>query len=75
MFPAVDVADREHIWEARRQISLRIHDTAPLYVPEDVVVPIGRIAELVDALPEFEERYQLLIYAFGHAGGVTSRKY
>jgi D-lactate dehydrogenase (cytochrome) len=68
LLPAVDEADRKRVWEVRRQISLRIHDTAPLYVPEDVVVPIGRIAELVDALPEFEARYQLLIYAFGHAG-------
>jgi D-lactate dehydrogenase (cytochrome) len=68
LLPAADEREREQIWDVRRQISLRIHDTAALYIPEDVVVPIGRIAELVDALPEFEREYGLLIYTFGHAG-------
>lgn len=60
--------DRQQIWEVRRQVSLRIHDQAPLYIPEDVAVPLSRIAELVDVLPDYETRYGVEIFAFGHAG-------
>ena len=52
----------------RRQVSLRIHDYAALYISEDVAVPLSAIARLVDALPEYERRYGLEIFAFGHAG-------
>jgi D-lactate dehydrogenase (cytochrome) len=68
LLPAPDESERERIWEVRRQISRRIQDNANLYVPEDVAVPINRIAELVEALPELEEKYGLEIYTFGHAG-------
>ena len=68
LLPAADEAERARIWEVRRQISLRIHDHAALYISEDVAVPIGRIADLVAELPAFEARYGLFIYAFGHAG-------
>lgn len=68
LLPAPDKAERERIWNVRRQVSLRIHDHAPIYVPEDVAVPIGRIADLVAALPEFEAAYGVAVYAFGHAG-------
>ncbi|WP_306547069.1 FAD-binding oxidoreductase [Desulfobulbus sp.] len=60
--------DRQRIWEVRRQVSLRIHDHAVLYIPEDVAVPLSAIARLVDALPDFEARYAIEIFAFGHAG-------
>jgi D-lactate dehydrogenase (cytochrome) len=33
-----------------------------------VVVPLGRIAELVEGLPELESRFRVRIYSFGHAG-------
>jgi D-lactate dehydrogenase (cytochrome) len=60
--------ERDKLWKARREVSLRIHDNAALYVSEDVVVPLGAIADLVSALPNFEQRHNLNIYAFGHAG-------
>lgn len=65
---ADDEAQRQNIWEVRRQVSLRIHDYATVYMPEDVAVPISRIAELVEALPRFEQRHGVEIFAFGHAG-------
>jgi glycolate oxidase len=68
LLPAEDEARREELWTVRRQVSVRIHDTWPVYVPEDVAVPIGRIAELVRDLPELEQRYGVTIYAFGHSG-------
>jgi len=68
LIPAANDLERERLWEVRRAVSLRIHDTAGLYMSEDVVVPISRIADLVGALPAFEEKYGLTVYSFGHAG-------
>ncbi len=65
---AADEKERERLWEVRRAVSLHIHDAAGLYVSEDVVVPISRIADLVGALPALEEKYDLKVYSFGHAG-------
>ncbi|NSW86031.1 MAG: FAD-binding protein [Syntrophobacteraceae bacterium] len=67
-FFAPDSHKRSQMWEVRRQVSVRIERDWPLYVPEDVVVPIGRIADFVDGLPALEELYEMKIYSFGHAG-------
>ncbi|MBN2124628.1 MAG: FAD-binding protein, partial [Deltaproteobacteria bacterium] len=40
VFLAPDSARRARMWEIRRQVSLRIEEHSPIYVPEDVVVPI-----------------------------------
>lgn len=61
-------AERDKIWAVRRQVSLRIHEYAKLYIPEDIVVPLTAIAELVDALPFYEKKYDIEVFAFGHAG-------
>ena len=68
LLPALNEEGRARMWEVRRQVSLRIKEQAILYMPEDVAVPIGRIAELVDALARLEQEYDLRIFAFGHAG-------
>ena len=68
VFLAPDSYRRAQMWEVRRQVSLRIEERAPLYIPEDVVVPLGRIAEFVETLPELAEAFGMKIYAFGHAG-------
>lgn len=68
LIDAENEAERTRVWEMRRQTSTRIHDAAATYIPEDVAVPIGSIADLVGALPEYERKYGLDIYAFGHAG-------
>ncbi|MGW8193329.1 MAG: FAD-binding oxidoreductase [Desulforhopalus sp.] len=60
--------ERKQIWAVRRQVSLRIHDYAKLFIPEDIAVPLTAIAELVDALPLYEEQYGIEVFAFGHAG-------
>ena len=65
---APDSRKRAKMWEIRREVSLRIENNSPLYIPEDVVVPIGRIADFVASLPEFEKDYGMKIYSFGHAG-------
>ena len=65
---AASSEERQKIWAVRRQVSLRIHDYAKLYIPEDIVVPLTAIAELVDALPFYEKEYGIEVFAFGHAG-------
>jgi len=66
--PGGSPAEREHLWDVRRQVSLRIHDAWPVYIPEDVVLPLSRIAGFVAELPDYEQRFGMTIYAFGHAG-------
>jgi D-lactate dehydrogenase (cytochrome) len=68
LLSAFNKEEREDIWNVRRQVSLRIHDNYALYIPEDVVVPIGKIPVLVAELPKLEAEYGFDIYAFGHAG-------
>ncbi|HPQ42599.1 MAG TPA: FAD-linked oxidase C-terminal domain-containing protein [Syntrophales bacterium] len=65
---APDSQKRARIWEIRRAVSLRIEERFPLYLHEDIVVPIGKIAKLVGGLRELEEMYGMRIYSFGHAG-------
>jgi D-lactate dehydrogenase (cytochrome) len=65
---AASAEERNKIWAVRRQVSLRIHEYAKLYIPEDIVVPLTAIAELVEALPFYEEEYGIEVFAFGHAG-------
>ena len=65
---APDSRKRAKMWEIRRQVSLRIEESWPVYIPEDVVVPIGSIADFVTVVPAFEREYGIKIYCFGHAG-------
>ncbi len=68
VLPARNAQEREELWGIRRQISTRIHESAPFYLSEDVAVPIARIPDLIDALPALGQRHDLKVYAFGHAG-------
>jgi glycolate oxidase len=68
VFLAPDSYRRAQMWEVRRQVSLRIEEHAPVYIPEDVVVPLGRIAEFVGMLPDLATAFGVKIYSFGHAG-------
>ncbi|QLA15667.1 FAD-binding oxidoreductase [Desulfolutivibrio sulfoxidireducens] len=68
VLPAGDEAARERLWLARRSISLRVHESAALYVSEDVAVPLARIPELLVAVEKLERDHGLAVYAFGHAG-------
>jgi D-lactate dehydrogenase (cytochrome) len=65
---APDSQKRAQMWEVRRQVSLRIEHSSTVYIPEDIVVPLGRIAAFVDRLPPLERQFGFKIYCFGHAG-------
>lgn len=68
IIPAPNDEAREAVWKVRRSVSTRIHESCAVYIPEDIAVPIGKIAEMVAALPAVEQRFNIDIYAFGHAG-------
>ena len=65
---APDADRRAKMWEVRKAISLRIEEHHPLDIQEDIVVPLGRIAEFVECLPAYEAAHGVKIYSFGHAG-------
>jgi D-lactate dehydrogenase (cytochrome) len=65
---APDSVKRARMWEVRREVSLRIERSSPVYVPEDVAVPIGKIAAFVEGLPAIERSHGIRVFSFGHAG-------
>jgi len=65
---AEDMFAKKRIWEARRAISPALNRIKPTKINEDIVVPRGRIPEMMQALREISEKYALKIVSFGHAG-------
>ncbi|MFZ5484494.1 MAG: FAD-binding oxidoreductase [Pseudomonadota bacterium] len=64
-FSAADIAD---LWTARKSLSHAVKKIAPLKINEDVVVPVARLAALVDAIDGLGHRHAVPVVAFGHAG-------
>jgi len=65
---AFEAGERERLWTARRQLSEATRALARHKVSEDVVVPRGRLAELIGELPRLAERHRIAILSYGHAG-------
>ena len=65
---ADDIYSRNRIWEARRSISQALYSIKPSKINEDIVVPRGRVPEMLDELKRIADRYSLIIANFGHAG-------
>ncbi len=64
-FTAVEMM---RLWAARKSLSHAVKQIAPLKINEDVVVPVSRMAELVEAIDGLGDRYRIPLVAFGHAG-------
>ncbi len=60
--------DTVRLWTARKSLSHAVKRIAPLKINEDVVVPVGRLANLVNAIDALADFHHLPIVAFGHAG-------
>ncbi len=56
------------LWTARKSLSHAVKKIAPLKINEDVVVPVMRLAELVEAIDRLADAYRIPLVAFGHAG-------
>ncbi|MDP2896338.1 MAG: FAD-linked oxidase C-terminal domain-containing protein [bacterium] len=60
--------DQDRLWQARRAIIDSLKMKSPLNHMEDVVVPRGRIGELLAGMKRLEKEYQYPIVCFGHSG-------
>lgn len=65
---ADDMYSQNSIWEARRAISPALYHIRPTKINEDIVVPRGRIPEMLGELRRISEKYGLIMANFGHAG-------
>ena len=66
--PAADEATVERLWEQRREFSYSLRDTGLTKLNEDVVVPRGRLVELVAFCESLQTRTGIAVACFGHAG-------
>jgi glycolate oxidase len=65
---ARDEAECEAIWQLRREFSYSLRDTGLTKLNEDIVVPRGKLVELVDFARQLEKESGIAIACFGHAG-------
>lgn len=65
---AQDEAQRDRLWEARRQMSPATRAMAKFKISEDVVVPRSRVVDLLAVVEEIGERNQIRTLTYGHAG-------
>jgi glycolate oxidase len=65
---ATNEAERDAVWSVRRQLSLALRATGLLKINHDVVVPRGRVPQLLDAVGDLARTYRLQVASFGHAG-------
>jgi glycolate oxidase len=60
--------EAEALWEIRRSVSPAIIRLGESRFGEDIVVPRGRIPQMVDLTKQIAKRYDLTIAVFGHIG-------
>jgi glycolate oxidase len=60
--------DREALWRVRRETSYALRTIAGLKLNNDVVVPRGRVPELMALVERLRSTHRLRIPCFGHAG-------
>ena len=65
---AETAAEQETLWETRRAISPAIAKLKPRKINEDIVVPGGRIPEMVEFIDRLAAEHDLCIVLFGHFG-------
>ena len=65
---ARDRAEAEDLWRARRAAGPAIYRLAPHKINEDIVVPLGRLPEMVRRLQDVGRSRGLRVVSFGHAG-------
>jgi glycolate oxidase len=65
---AQDEAQRDRLWEARRQLSPATRAMAKFKISEDVVVPRSRLVELILETQRISEATGVRVLTYGHAG-------
>jgi len=56
------------LWATRKALSPALRNVAPGKINEDVVVPVSRLAELIEGLRRLSRAHGIRIVNFGHAG-------
>jgi glycolate oxidase len=65
---ALEEEEVESLWAQRREFSYALRDTGLTKLNEDVVVPRGRLVELVTFCEELQLQTGIPVACFGHAG-------
>ncbi len=65
---ALGDAPCEALWELRRRFSESLKSTGLTKLNEDVVVPRGRLVDLIDLGADLQRRHGIPVACFGHAG-------
>ncbi len=65
---ADDPYSRERLWESRKSLSPALYHLKPTKINEDIVVPRTKIPQIIRSIRQIEQKYDLKIVNFGHAG-------
>ena len=65
---AMNDEECEAIWQLRREFSYSLRDTGLTKLNEDIVVPRGKLVELVEFARKLQRETGIAIACFGHAG-------
>ncbi len=65
---AKDAAERDAVWQARRDALPALAKLKPTCVLEDATVPRSKIPAMIEALEDISKKLDLTIGTFGHAG-------
>jgi len=65
---AKDAAEAEALWKVRRLVSPSLRDVNPTKYNEDIVVPRSKVPDVIRQIEKIQEKYDIPIVNFGHAG-------
>jgi glycolate oxidase len=65
---ARDNAESEELWRVRRLVSPSLRDINPTKYNEDIVVPRSKVPDVIRTIEKIQNKYDIPIVNFGHAG-------
>jgi glycolate oxidase len=65
---ARDNAESEELWRVRRLVSPSLRDINPTKYNEDIVVPRSKVPDVIRTIEKIQQKYDIPIVNFGHAG-------
>ncbi len=65
---ACDDSDNKNLWAARKALSPALRGIAAKKISEDIVVPVSKLAELINRLADLSSEHGIHIVNYGHAG-------
>ncbi|MGB4598549.1 MAG: FAD-linked oxidase C-terminal domain-containing protein [Trichlorobacter sp.] len=65
---AKDDAESEALWKVRRLVSPSLRDVNPHKFNEDIVVPRSKVPVVIRQIEQIQQKYDIPIVNFGHAG-------